>query len=108
MLDGLVSNENDGVIPDDFEFTLYEHSKNGEIIETTCKGVWFMLGNDCLTWSRTIPPVKYGASCKAIHFSEWLESMIEDVECTFGVLKGRFCTLRRSLRFAKVSHSDKT
>ena len=49
MFDELVSNLNDGIIPDDFEFVLHEHDKNGDIFEITYKGVWFMVENGCLS-----------------------------------------------------------
>ena len=99
---------NDSSVPDDFEFMLYEYDKNGDIVEITYKGVWFMVDNGYLSWSCTVPPVKDGTSYKVIRFSEWLESMRKDVECTFGILKGRFRILRYGLRFAKVHHCDQT
>ena len=34
--------------------------------------------------------------------------MRKDVECTFGIRKGRFCILRHGLRFTKVRHCDQT
>ena len=37
-------------------------------------------------------------SRKEIHFSEWLESMHKDVECTFGILKGRWRILKTGIR----------
>ena len=108
MFDELVSNVNDGLVPDNFEFMLYEHDKNGEVVEVTYKGVWFMVDNGYLSWSCTVPSVKDGTSYKVIRFSEWLESMRKDVECTFGILKGRFSILRYGLRFAKIQHCDQT
>ena len=90
MFDELVSNVNDGSVPDNFEFMLYEYDKNSEVVEVTYKGVWFIVDNGYLSWSCTVPPVKDGTSYKVIRFSEWLESMRKDVECTFGILKGRF------------------
>ena len=38
MFDESASNANDGVIPDDIEFVLHEHDKNGDIVEITYKG----------------------------------------------------------------------
>ena len=108
MFDELVSNVNDGSVPDNFEFMLYEYDKNGEVVKITYKGVWFMVDNGYLSWSCTVPPVKDGTSYKVIRFSEWLESMRKDVECTFGILKGRFCILQYGLRFAKVEHCYQT
>ena len=34
--------------------------------------------------------------------------MRKDLECTFGILKGRFCILRHGLRFSKVLHCEQT
>jgi hypothetical protein len=42
-----------------------------------------------------------------IRFSEWLESMRKDVECTFGILKGRFHILKTGVRTESVAMCDK-
>ena len=99
-------NVNDGIIPNDHEFMLYEHDKDGNIVEVVYKGVWFIVDNGYLSWSCTAPPVKGGMTYAVIRFSEWLESMRKDVECTFGILKGRFSILRYGFRFAKIEQCD--
>ena len=76
-----------GHIHHDFTFELFEYDSDGKIIEVKYKGVWFMVNNGYLAWSCTVPPVKDGLTYKVIHFSEWLESIRKDVECTFGILK---------------------
>ena len=108
MFDEFVSNVNDGMIPDDFEFMLRDPSKNGGIMEVACKGAWFMVENSYMSWSCAFPLVKDGTSYKLIRFSEWRESMRKDVERTFGILKVLFCILRHGLRFAKVHDCDQT
>ena len=65
-----------------------------------------MVDNGYLSWSCTIPPYKDGVSYKHIRFSEWLESMRKDVECTFGILKGRFSVLRTGLRLQDIDKCD--
>lgn len=65
-----------------------------------------MVDNGYLSWSCTVPPVKDGLTYAVIRFSEWLESMRKDVECTFGILKGRFTILRYGLRFARIEQCD--
>ena len=99
---------NDGAIPDDFGFLLLERGKNGNVVETTYKRFWFMVGNSCLNWSSTSPQAKDGTSYKVIRFSEWLESMRKDVECTFSILKGSLSILQHVLRLEKVLHCDQT
>ena len=106
LFDPLLCNVNNGIIPDDFEFMLYEKDKDGNVTEVCYKGVWFMCDNGYLSWSCTVPPVKDGTAYEVIRFSEWLESMRKDVECTFGILKGRFAILRYGLRFHDISRCD--
>ena len=106
LFDPLINNVNNGVIPDNFEFMLYERNNEGSIVEVTFKGMWFMVDNGYLSWSCTVPPVKDGTTYEEIRFSEWLESMRKDVECTFGILKGRFAILRIGLRFQSISRCD--
>ena len=66
-----------------------------------------MVDNGYLNWSCTVPPninpTRYGD----IRFSEWLESMRKDVECLFGIMKGRFCILRNGFRFYRIQNCDK-
>ena len=45
-----------------------------------------------------IPPFKETQKCSEIRFSEWLESLRKDVECTFGILKGRWRVLKVGIR----------
>ena len=93
LFDPLICNVNNGVIPNDFEFMLYERNSDGTIVEVTYKCVWFMVDSGYLSWSCTVPPIKYGTIYEEIRFSEWLELVRKDVECTFGILKGRFTAL---------------
>ena len=65
-----------------------------------------MVDNGYLSWSCTVPPDANGKTYKTIRFSEWLESMRKDVECTFGILKGRFAVLRYGIRFHKLYMCD--
>jgi hypothetical protein len=42
-----------------------------------------------------------------IRWSKWLESMRKDVECTFGILKGRWRILKSGIRLQGVDAVDK-
>ena len=105
--DPLISSVHDGNIPDNFEFSLFEKDETGRIIEVTYYGVWFMVDNGYLSWSCTIPPIKDPKTYQCLRFSEWLESMRKDVECTFGIMKGRFSILRYGIRLHSVKNVDK-
>jgi hypothetical protein len=89
------------------EFILFEENENGEEVEVTYQGVWFLVDNGYLNWSCTVPPVKHPTTYEEIRFSEWLESMRKDVECTFGILKGRFLLLKYGIRSQSIAHCDK-
>ena len=90
LFDPLLSGVNDGELFQHFEFSLFEADLNGNIVKVKYKGIWFMVDNGFLDWSCTVPPVKDAHTYAVIHFSEWLESMRKDVECTFGIMKQRF------------------
>ena len=107
LFDELICNVKNGNIPDDFEFKLYEKDMNNNIVEVTYKGVWFMVDNGYLSWSCTVPPDNNATTYETIRFSEWLESMRKDVECLFGIMKGRFCILRYGFRFHTIANCDK-
>ena len=42
-----------------------------------------------------------------IRFSEWLESLRNDVECAFGILKGRWRVLRAGIRVHGILTCDR-
>ena len=66
-----------------------------------------MVDNGYLRWSTTIPPFKSAIDRDQLRWSEWLESMRKDVECTFGILKGRFRILKTGIRLHKIEAVDK-
>ena len=106
LFDEYISGVHAGIIHNDFIFHLYEKDDNDEIIEVAYKGVWFMVDNGYLSWSCTVPPSANGTTYEIIRFSEWLESVRKDVECTFGIMKGRFAILRYGLRFQSITRCD--
>ena len=64
------------------------------------------MDNGYHNWSTTVPPFKATTSRKEIRFSEWLESMRKDVECTFGILKGRWRILKTGIRVHGLNEAD--
>ena len=107
LFDSLIMDVKNGKIPENFEFELYERKENGETAKVRYSGVWFMVDNGYLSWSCTVPPDNNGLTYEVIRFSEWLESMRKDVECLFGIMKGRFSMLRYGFRFHSIVNCDK-
>ena len=53
-----------------------------------------------------MPPFKQTNICSRICFSEWVESVRKDIECAFGILKGRFHFFKYCIRFQSVENCD--
>ena len=106
LFDDYICGVNEGIIHHDYILHLFEKNDQGEIVEIAYKGVWFIVDNGYLSWSCTIPPSGNGTTYEIIRFSEWLESMRKDIECTFGIMKCRFAILKYGLRFQNIAKCD--
>ena len=69
-------------------FTLLSYDNDGNIIHVKYRGCYVIVDNGYLSWSVMVLPIRDTNKRSEIHFSEWLESLRKDVECTFGILKG--------------------
>ena len=54
-----------------------------------------------------MPPNKNPETEQELTWSEWLESLRKDVECTFGILKGCWRILNSGIRIHGVTEPDK-
>ncbi len=70
------------------------------------KGAYVIVDNGYLEWSTTVPPFKTSCNRSELRFSQWLESMRKDVECTFGILKGRWRILKTGIRLHNTEVCD--
>ena len=107
MYDELIRGVKEGGLYSKNEFKLFELDQDKNEVEVTYQGAWFIVDNGYLNWSCTVPPMKDPVSYQQIRFSEWLESMRKDVECTFGSLKRRFAILKYGIRLGKIADCDK-
>ena len=107
MFDDLIRGVNEGRHYTNNEFKLLELDKDKQEVEVIYQGVWFIVDNGYLNWSCTVPPMKNPISYEQIRFSEWLESVRKDVECTFGSLKKRFAILKYGVRSGSIDTCDK-
>lgn len=103
--DEFVSGLNDGSLLQDVIFELNEMRGN-RIVKRKYRGAWVLTDNGYLPWSVTMPPSKNCDSIREIRWSQWLESMRKDVECTFGMLKKRFWCLDSGIDVGKISDED--
>ena len=106
LFDEFITGVHTGSIHKDFIFHLKEKDADGKVVDVAYRGVWFIVDNGYLSWSCTVPPSGNGTTYEIIRFSEWLESIRKDVECTFGIMKGRFAILRYGLRFQSIVKCD--
>jgi hypothetical protein len=83
----------------DVIFELYDRDDNGTIITSSYEGAWLLVGNSYLSHSTTNKRSK-------IRFSAWLEYLQKDVECTFGILKGRWQILKTGIRLFGVDAAN--
>jgi hypothetical protein len=64
--------------------------------------VYVIVENVYLQWLCTVPSFTVTSDVDEICWSKWLESMRKDVECTFGILKGRWRILKSGIQIQGV------
>jgi hypothetical protein len=74
----------------------------------TVKGAWVVCDNGYNKYKCLQHPEKYPETEELVKFSKMLESMRKDVECTFGILKGRWRCLKYGFRFQSSQYVDNT
>jgi hypothetical protein len=97
----------EGTTLQDVTFELYDVNSCGSVFKQKYVGAWLIVDNGYLNWPTTVPPMKTSLSRASIRFSQWLESIRKDVECTFGILKGRFRILKTGIRLVGQESADK-
>ena len=88
-------------------FTLKDFDSHGNIIEVKYSGCYLLVDNGYLTWSCTVPPLIECNRRSEARFSEWLESLRKDVECTFGIIKCRWRVLKTGIRLHGLLNIDR-
>ena len=106
MFDRFVNKIKKGKFDSEFTFELYDFDTNGNHIKVKYKGCYLIVDNGYHPWSITVPPIKSTLYRSEIRFSEWLESLRKDVECTFGILKGRWRILKYGIRLWGMKNCD--
>ena len=107
LFDDFMQDLRNGHALQDVQFELYDYDRQGNTIKVKYQGVWVLVDNGYMSWPTTVPPMKTTNRRSEIRFSAWLESLRKDVECTFGILKGRWRILKTGIRLAGVEAADK-
>ena len=107
LFDRFVEKIRSGEALEDVEFELLEYGPGNEIHRVTYRGVWILVDNGYHPWSITIPPFNYVGNRKELRWSQWMESMRKDVECTFGILKKRWTVLSKGIQATNIITADK-
>ena len=89
-LDGFVTNIHDIGLYNDVEFDL----KKSDGTITKEKGLHLIVNGGYHKWRCLQSPQKHTSIPKDALWSKWVESVSKDVECVFGILKGRFRCLK--------------
>jgi hypothetical protein len=75
---------------------------------TKYTGAWLIVDNVYLAWPTAhVPPFKTHAAYEELRFSKWVESMRKDVECIFGIMKGRFRILKTGIPLHGIEATDR-
>lgn len=107
--DGLACTLNEGSnFLKDLRFELYQYDEANNVVIQKYSGAWLLVDNGYLNWAVTVPPMKDTNTMSQWRFSKWLESMRKDVECTFGILKGRWRVLKAGVRLHGTKACDYT
>lgn len=104
--DDLLCGIETGTLLSDVVFELYEYDNAGSVTTASYSGVYALVDCGYIQRASLVCPIKYPASVVELRWSRWLESMRKDVECTFGIMKGRFRILKCGIRLHGVEAVD--
>lgn len=88
--DGFVTALHDGTLYNDVVYDLLD--KDG--VPRQQKGLYLIVDGGYHKWRCMQCPMKHTSKIKEALWSKWVESVRKDVECCFGILKGRFRCLK--------------
>ena len=89
------------------EFELLSYDKEEDnVVSVWYNGVYIIVDNGYQVWSCTVPPLSITNKIDETRWLRWVESMRKDVECTFGILKGRWRILMTDDRVYGIDKVD--
>ena len=100
-LDNYITDVRNGIVHGDTEYDIFIEGR-----QVKTKGVYYLCDGGYHKWTCMIPPIKHTSSRDDRLWSEWIESVRKDVECCFGILKGRFRILRHGILLQNQNSVD--
>jgi Plant transposon protein len=100
--DGFVTSINNGDLYGDVPYSLT--TEDGSEIQL--KGLYLIVDGGYHKWRCLQCPMKHTSKFKEGLWSKWVESVRKDVECVFGILKGRFRCLKLPIFYQTKSVID--
>ena len=106
LFDGFLMKIKKGTLYNDNVFWLNEYNEEGVVVLKKYNGAWLLCDNGYQNWSTLIAPMKDALLFTEVRWSKWVESVRKDVECTFGIMKGRFRILKIGIRIHSIKSVD--
>jgi Plant transposon protein len=106
LFDKLAVGLNNGTILTNKKIFLLQINTDGTISKQKYKGGYIITDNGYLCWLTTIPPFKESPYTAHLRCSKWVELMRKDVECCFGIMKGRFRIIKTGIRLRRIQACD--
>lgn len=112
LFDDFLSGIHDGKFLQDVRFELLKYGGNAgnleEVVNVKYRGAWGLVDNGYHRWACTQAPAKVNHLLTEQRLSEWIESFRKDIECFFGILKGRWRILKTGIRLEGTVAADRT
>jgi hypothetical protein len=106
-MDTFICGLRDASILEDLEYDLLLYDDEGNVATNKFRGTYVIVDNCYLDWLCTVPLYNMTNQRDKIWWSKWMELMRKDVECTFGILKGRWCILKSGILIEGIDKVDK-
>jgi len=109
IMDAFVCGVHEGKILQDvtFELAFWSDGVGSEVQYQKYRGAWGITDNGYHRWTCMQAPAKTNLLIIEQRLSDWIESFQNDIECTFGILKGRFCMLKTGIRVGGIETVNK-
>jgi len=109
IMDVFICGTHEGKILQDVTFELAEWSDGvgSDVQHQKHRGAWGISDNGYHRWTCMQAPAKTNSLIIEQRLSDWIESFRKDIECTFGILKGRFRILKTGIRAEGIETVNK-
>ena len=104
--DGFVSSIHDRSLYGDISFKLLSDNDQKITVESEEMGAYLISDGGYPKWRTLQCPLKHTVRSKHALWSKWVDSVRKDVECVFGILKGRWRCLKLPIFYQNKKDID--